>query len=109
MRRSAFLMSAVGLAGVAGAAWLGLHRGAGRWGATFTAASASEAGAPLDPALAASADAKGDAGKWGDRLAGRSLQLPTGAPASLSCQEARRIIAQVRQHLAAQPEAVDPQ
>jgi carboxyl-terminal processing protease len=104
MRRSA-LTSAVALAGVVGLAWLGMRRGIVSRPAAAPAA--SNPSCTVDPAAAP--EAKGDAGRWGDRLAGRTLQLPSGAPAALSCREARRIIAQVRQHLASQPEPVDPQ
>jgi carboxyl-terminal processing protease len=49
----------------------------------------------------------GDAGRVLDRLATRSLQLPTGLPAGLSCRDVRRVIAQARLHLAADPERLD--
>jgi carboxyl-terminal processing protease len=53
-------------------------------------------------------DAAPDGGRAADRLAGRSLQLPTGVPAGLSCRDVRRVIAQARLHLAADPERLDP-
>lgn len=40
---------------------------------------------------------------------GGGLSLPTGAPASLSCESARAIIAQVRENLAAVTPPVDPE
>jgi carboxyl-terminal processing protease len=49
-----------------------------------------------------------DGGRALDRLANRSLQLPTGLPAALSCRDVRRVIAQARLHLAADPERLDP-
>jgi carboxyl-terminal processing protease len=48
-----------------------------------------------------------DGGKV-DHSANRSLQLPTGVPAGLSCRDVRRVIAQARLHLAADPERLDP-
>jgi carboxyl-terminal processing protease len=39
---------------------------------------------------------------------GRVLQAPTGSPASLSCDDARRIVTQARNQLAAPPVAPDP-
>ena len=37
-----------------------------------------------------------------------NFKLPTGAPASLSCVDVRRVVAQVRVHFAAEPGHVDP-
>jgi carboxyl-terminal processing protease len=38
----------------------------------------------------------------------RSLVLPTGAPASLGCEDARSIVAQARGSIASEPPAIDP-
>jgi carboxyl-terminal processing protease len=46
-------------------------------------------------------------GKVFERPANRTLQLPTGVPAGLSCRDVRRVIAQARLHLAADPERLD--
>src|SRR6266545_250875 len=68
---------------------------------------------PAPPASCASAaspstdEARPDSTKAADRLAGRSLQLPTGAPPGLSCRDARRVVTQARLHLAADPERID--
>jgi carboxyl-terminal processing protease len=69
---------------------------------------------PVDPAPAASCAAPSGAAEEGrsdggksDRLAGRTLQLPSGLPVGLSCRDARRVVAQARYHLATEPEAVD--
>jgi carboxyl-terminal processing protease len=61
------------------------------------------------PAVSArgSDEAVPDGGKTSDRLAGRSLQPPSGLPAGLSCRDVRRVIAQARLHLAADPERLD--
>ncbi|MET0592431.1 MAG: S41 family peptidase, partial [Polyangiaceae bacterium] len=67
---------------------------------------------PVTPHAASSvatpADSAPDGGKGLDRLANRSLQLPTGMPTGLSCRDARRVVAQARLHLAADPEHLDP-
>ena len=62
---------------------------------------------PLPAAAKATEDNSADAGKALDRLATRSLQLPTGLPAGLSCRDVRKVIAQARLHLAADPERLD--
>ena len=49
-----------------------------------------------------------EAPKPADRLSGRTLRLPTGEPASMSCDAARRVVAQARAHLASEPDPVDP-
>jgi carboxyl-terminal processing protease len=67
---------------------------------------------PIEPAAAPAVNAADDnlpdAGRTSDRLATRSLQLPTGMPAGLSCRDVRRVIGQARLHLAAEPERLDP-
>ncbi|HMJ51602.1 MAG TPA: S41 family peptidase [Polyangiaceae bacterium] len=62
---------------------------------------------PPPPLGKGAEEAPSDGGKASDRLAGRSLQLPSGLPAGLSCRDVRRVIAQARLHLAADPERLD--
>lgn len=75
-------------------------------------------GGPASPAgsvlAASSGDASGetsdcrpDGARSGERRIGRGIELPTGAPAALSCRDARWVVAQARSHLAAEPQAVD--
>jgi carboxyl-terminal processing protease len=97
MRR--YLLAAAAVLAIAGVVAFRPPRSA----VVATPAPAASCSAP--PAMAD--DARGDAGKGADRLSGRTLQLPTGLPAGLSCQDARRVVAQSRLHLAAEPEPVD--
>ncbi len=59
---------------------------------------------PLPHAVAPSADA----GEEEDDEGAYAFRLPSGRPAELSCEEARRVIAQVRTGLAYEPDAVLP-
>src|SRR5450432_1206767 len=108
MRRSVAALAGLGLvvgAGFFGWRWAVVRApGAATPAASCAAPTSSSAGD--DPAQSA-ADNRSDGGKATDRMAGRSLQLPTGAPAGLSCRDARRVVEQARLHLAAEPEAVD--
>jgi carboxyl-terminal processing protease len=67
-----------------------------------TVSTTSVPSAEPPPATASSAQAVAS-----DR-ANRSLQPPSGAPASLTCESARRIVHQARSLLAAPPTAIDP-
>jgi carboxyl-terminal processing protease len=100
MRRTALLTFA-GLGTALGAAWIGLRafRSAGSESAPAASCAAPSASAPAE-------EGRGDGGK-NDRLAGRTLQLPSGLPVGLSCRDARRVVAQARYHLATEPEPVD--
>ena len=60
------------------------------------------------PVVSQAGEANAPDGGKVDHLASRSLQLPTGVPAGLSCRDVRRVIAQARLHLAADPERLDP-
>jgi carboxyl-terminal processing protease len=75
------------------------------WKARKPVAPADQSHPPV--AVAKADDGVPDGGKASDRLANRSLQLPTGLPAGLSCRDVRRVIAQARVHLAADPERLD--
>src|SRR5579859_1268824 len=99
MRRTV-LLTIAGLGAALGLGWGGLrlmHRSAPAPAASCAAPAAS----------AGPDEGKGDGGKTNDRLAGRSLQLPTGVPVGLSCRDARHVVAQARFHLATEPEQVD--
>jgi len=101
MRRLA-LTAVVGSGLLLGAGWLGF----GRMLASSPAGPAPSS-CSSSPSIALDEE-RSDGGKAPDRLAGRSLQLPTGVPVGLSCQEVRRVVAQARLHFAAEPEQVDP-
>src|SRR5216683_7540101 len=103
MRRSALtILASLGAAIVVG--WFGFRRAM----APAPVAPATGTSCATGPSTSApSDDGRTDGGKASDRLAGRSLQLPTGAPAGLSCRDARRVVGQARVHLAADPEQID--
>ncbi len=102
MRPSLPLVTSVLLASVVTWVWWDQH--------SEKSAAAPLPAAPTCAAESSSAgpDGRSDANRWGDRLGGHSLQLPTGMPAHLSCRDARRVIGQVRLHLASEPARVDP-
>lgn len=104
MRRSA-LLTLAGLGVAAGMGWIGLRvlRPSGE------SAAGTAASCPAGSSSAAADEGRADGGRGAaDRLAGRSLQLPTGFPAGLTCRQARSVVAQARFHLATEPEPVDP-
>ena len=102
MRRSTTLVATFLVASVA--TWFGVRQ---PWKQANPPAGES---AP-HPAESSTGGAEGrspDTAKWGDRLSGHVLQLPTGVPARLSCRDVRRVVGQVRLHLASEPARVDP-
>jgi carboxyl-terminal processing protease len=99
---SRLVIAAVISAAVGGAAWAGVEVGS--------------RSAPPDDALAVGSLVRGIARRAADGVASvaasrelaRPMQLPTGAPPSLTCAEARHIVSQVERTLAEPPPAVDP-
>src|SRR5882762_9126663 len=101
MRRSA-LLTLAGLGSALGIGWVGLR--------TLRPGPSGEppvASCPAGSSSSVAEEGRADGGRSTDRLAGRSLQLPTGVPVGLSCREARRVVAQARFHLATDPKTVD--
>jgi carboxyl-terminal processing protease len=89
------------IAAVATASWLGTRRGV----ISPTAPS---------PVPSTSAQANGDEGEDGDEAFDpdeaktTSFRIPSGAPPALTCEDARRIVSQVREMLAYSPPPVRP-
>ena len=63
--------------------------------------------APSEPHEARGVPELPDPRRQTERLTTRTLRLPTGLPAGLSCEEARKVVRQARAELAAEPPAVD--
>ena len=90
----------VGLAGVAVAAWLGTRR--------VTAPRAMLAPTPASAAESEPPDDEGEEPFDPDDPKTTSFRVPGGDPPAIACDDARRIIAQVREMLAYSPPPVRP-
>lgn len=101
--RSRVLFAAVISAAVGGAAWAGVEVG----GRSSSANDALAVGSMVRTIARRASDAASTPPAL-LREPPRPLQLPTGAPPSLSCAEARQIIAQVERTLAEAAPPVDP-